>query len=263
MLKLAMFYCEKCGKKNENNEECCSFCGTKQKTMANEGEMKKCKQCEKQISVSANYCYYCGQDQAEILLKELKQPVEKQENPDDLEKEPEIPTVDISDPKKLKEFIRMAKKEGIEVHVLGKNESFRPGIVASTKLFLKDWINVNKRMGRADFWYGLCGTFLLSMPAGLVISLLASLAGPMTSGSAENVYKLGIAAWIAFFYVALLTAVVRRLHDIELPGYLALLLFFPGGDLIALVISTMPQRRTKSNYTFKDPRKKNKHKRDR
>lgn len=258
-----MFYCEKCGSKNESSGERCSFCGTKQKTMANEGEMKNCKKCEKQISVSANYCYYCGQDQAEILLKELKQPVEKQEKQDDQKEESEIPTVDISDPQKLKEFIKMAKKEGIEVHVLGKNESFRPGIVASTKLFLKDWVNVNKRMGRADFWYGLCGGFLLSMPAGLVISLLASLLGPLMSGAEGNIYKLGIAAWIAFFYVALLTAMVRRLHDIELPGYLALLLFLPGGDLIALVIATMPQRRTKSNYTFKDPRKKNKNKHDR
>lgn len=260
-----MFYCQKCGKKNELNElkeERCSFCGTKQEVGSSEVEMKKCKRCDKKIPVSSNYCYYCGQDQAEILLKNLDEPAEKKEKIAEKKEKQEVPTIDISDPKKLKEFIKMAEKEGIEVHVLGKNESLRPGIVPSTRLFLKDWINVNKRMGRADFWYGLLGTFLLSIPAGIMISLLASLFASMGSGSVENIYLLGVAAWIAFFYVALLTAEVRRLHDIELPGYLALLLFIPGGDLIAFIIAAMPQRRTKSTYTFEDPRKKNKNKHD-
>ena len=262
MLKSAMFYCQRCGKKNETENMRCSYCETYQQFDVSEVEKKNCKQCGKKIPVNANYCSYCGLDQAQILLKELDETSQAKEKENDQQKDDqknnEIPTIDISDPQKLKEFIKEAKKEGIKVHVLGKNESFKPGIVPSTKLFIKNWVNVNKRMGRADFWWGLLGTFLLSIPVGALISLIVSLFQGFLPGNVETISKLCMAAWLAFFYVALLTAMIRRLHDIELPAYLALLLFIPGGDLISFIIATLPQRRTKSTYTFEDPKKSNK-----
>lgn len=203
-------------------------------------------------------------DQAKILWQERQPQEEKDEAKDrakeqaaKAEQQQDIPTIKINDPKKLRAFLKLAQKDGLQVHVLGKNESLMPGLITSTKLFVHDWLKVNKRMGRADFWLGLLGTFLLSVPVGICLSLCVSLVNGLGPQAAETVFKAGLAAWLAFFYVALLTGLIRRLHDIELPAYLALLLFIPGGgDLAALVIAALPQHRKKNTYTFEEPGKK-------
>ena len=252
---LPMFYCQKCGKKNKAKSDWCSFCGTLQEISHTGIEMKKCKRCGRNIPVASNYCYYCGMDQAKILLNDLKGPSEEKKSESKKEK---IPTVDISDPKKLKEFIKLAQKEGLEVHILGKNESAFPGLLTSTKLFLRDWLNVKKRMGRADFWFGFLGMLILSIPAGMLISFAASIIPHLFPVGTMAVVKFGMAAWLAFYIVALLTALIRRLHDVELPAYLALLLFFPYTDIVALILAALPQRHNKSTYTFEGTKNKKK-----
>lgn len=253
-----MFYCQKCGKKNTEESQLCALCGTVQEVFEPETEFKACKRCNNQIPVRSNYCYYCGMDQAKILLSELK--VEKKQPPEEqpADQTEQLPKIDLSDREKLQKFIKLAKKQGVTVHVLGKNESVTPGVIPGTKLFLRDWLNVNKRMGRADFWYGLIGSFCLSIPIGILIGLLAIFVQRIDPAGLMSTIKFGMAAWVAYFTVALFTALVRRYHDIELPGYLALLLLIPYCDMIALIIALLPQKRTNTKYTFEDPRRKNK-----
>lgn len=258
MLSRSMFYCQKCGKKNTQEGQLCALCGTVQEVFAPETEFKACKRCAKQIPVRSNYCYYCGMDQAKILLSELKVKEKQPQEEKTADQADKLPTLDISDREKLQEFIKLAKKQGVTVHVLGKNESVTPGFVPSTKLFLKDWLNVNKRMGRADFWYGLLGSFCLSFPVGISIGLFAIFIARINSAGLMPTIRLGTAAWVAYFMVALFTALVRRYHDIQLPGYLALLLLIPYCDLIALILALLPQKRTNSKYTFEDPQRKKK-----
>lgn len=254
-----MFYCQKCGKKNEQASQFCDFCGTLQETQTAREELKKCKRCKKEIPVASNYCYYCGMDQAKILYDELKADDRRdrslKEQSDDAKK---TPTINISDRQKLEEFIKQAQKEGLTVHVLGKNESLKPGLVPSTRLFLKDWLNVNKRMGRADFWYGLLGMFLLSLPAGILISVITQGLQMLFAVTVVASTRVLLAAYLAFFMVTLLTALIRRLHDAELPAFLAVLLVVPYCDVFALLLALAPQKRTNSKYTFEGPGKENK-----
>lgn len=64
-----MMVCQKCGHKLEEGMEYCKFCGTHQEIFEEEFERKSCKFCKKNIPVNANFCSYCGKDQAFINVE--------------------------------------------------------------------------------------------------------------------------------------------------------------------------------------------------
>lgn len=42
-------------------------------------------------------------------------------------------------------------------------------MIVSTKLMLKDWLTVDKRMGTGDFWWGYLGMYLLTIIVSVIM----------------------------------------------------------------------------------------------
>ncbi|KRM05504.1 MAG: zinc-ribbon domain-containing protein [Liquorilactobacillus ghanensis] len=233
-----MKYCQRCGRKIANETIDCPHCGIKQENPT-EVENKHCKKCDQLIPVNANYCTYCGADQAFFYH-------------DDQQKTVVPPTV-TPEP-----AVKEKLEEDTVPNRLQKNESSRPGLIISTKLMIHDIFTISKRMGRADYWWGFLGLNLLSVAAGIIIGTLLSLVQMLDPQLTWTLYRLLLSAWLTFIYITVTTAQIRRLHDCEWSGWLILAKFiFFVGDIFIIYAMLQPQSVTQSKYTFKEKNRSN------
>lgn len=251
-----MYYCQRCDRQIDAKATHCPYCGVLQeRDLA--GEKKPCRKCEKQIPVNSNYCPYCGHDQAIFEYKET--PKAEPEPADESDKN--RLEADATELTELIEQIRQEnerlvrekhqKQEALRTKLqLPKNESKNPGLFTSTKLILKDCLKTDKRMGRADFWYGFLGSYLLFI---IVVAcgsvLIDTLRASFTFDSAQ-VLNIFFFICMTFWLLVVLTALVRRFHDAELPLIYLLLLLTGVGELICLLLAVKPQAITDERYTF-------------
>ncbi|KRN89575.1 zinc-ribbon domain-containing protein [Ligilactobacillus ceti] len=273
-----MITCQYCGRHIATDEMNCHHCGAHQERFDVENEKKNCKKCQQEIPVNANFCPYCGQDQAIFVRKTQPEKEVEQDMVDDAQKkQEEIIIQSLADLSKLADDAMLNKKladQGLLVKKLPKNESKKPGLITSTKLLLKDTFIMDKRMGRADFWWGnlgllllillyacLMGYLLVHFDGGLVMKgsiLNATLKWNAAPPPAWFMYFWNFSLWILYPFVSLvrMTAMVRRLHDLERSGLLVILIllmpFF--GELVVLLICMAPQKVTNDRYTFKTQR---------
>ena len=219
--------CQRCGFSIKESEQYCDHCGMKQEIFTEGFEAKKCKFCQKNIPVNANYCQYCGKDQAFIDVESFSEKVTVAEKTD----------VNNLDESKKKELLL--------------NESAKPGIFTSTKLMLKDMFVLQKRMGRADFWWSIAGIFLLSLIFGMVMGETLVVVNGFSPSSVEIVERIAISMWMTLVYISITTAQIRRLHDCSLPGILILIKFLFGfGDFLLFLLLILPQSKRDMSYTF-------------
>ncbi|MFT8824492.1 MAG: zinc-ribbon domain-containing protein [Liquorilactobacillus mali] len=217
--------CQSCGYSIEENEHYCNHCGTKQAIFEDGFEAKKCKFCKKDIPVNANYCVYCGKDQAFIDVKSFSE-------------------------KAAAEKVRPNSDETKEKK-LSLNESEKPGIFVSTKLMIKDMFVLQKRMGRADFWWSIAGIFALSLVFGLVLGEVLVIVNEINPAVVDLTERIAISLWMTLIYISITTAQIRRLHDCSLPGILILMKFLFGfGDFLLLLLLILPQSKRDMSYTF-------------
>jgi len=122
------------------------------------------------------------------------------------------------------------------------NESFRPGIISSTKLYFQDLFVGAKRMSRKDFWWGFLG---MTIVADVIVSLLGL---AITKMSILDYYwssLLGVALAITmgYYWISVFTAAIRRLHDRKMYGWWVLVALIPFVGVIALIVLLcLPQR---------------------
>lgn len=249
------YYCEKCGHKMDENEQRCAFCGAVQKHFLDQDyEKKKCKKCGKEIYVNANFCPFCGTDQAILNLnKDLKH--------DDAQKMGErVNKLESNDPQQtaLNEFMQQMQAAGIKIRVVKpeeKNESKKPGLITSTKLLIRDMFKINKRLGVNDFWWGFLGFFMICIGANILILELL----PLFKIQATMRLTLSISiASAVVFRLGMVTAIIRRLHDIQLPVWICLLWFIPIAQFVVWWLCMMGPQLDNNPYTFdeKDWKKK-------
>lgn len=121
------------------------------------------------------------------------------------------------------------------------NESFRPGIISSTKLYFQDLFVGAKRMSRKDFWWGALG---ISIIAYLLVAVLIWLMTkmPINDFYWSSIIGVAIAMTMSYYWIALFTAIIRRLHDRRLSGWLILLSLIPFGGLAVLILLCLPQK---------------------
>ena len=135
------------------------------------------------------------------------------------------------------------------------NETDHPGVGESTKLFFKDIFRYGKRMGRADYWYGMLG---LTIFDGILLIMLVTL-NSIANGIDTDVN--GLAFWVLLYlfifiivlmsvvtFLTTLSALVRRLHDISMSGAWVLLKFLPFGDLILLIFACQASKQKNNPY---------------
>lgn len=122
------------------------------------------------------------------------------------------------------------------------NESFRPGIISSTRLYFQDLFVGAKRMSRKDFWWGFLG---MTIVAGVIVSLLAWLITkmPVDDFYWSSIVGVALAITAGYYWISVFTAMIRRLHDRKLRGWWILLDLIPFvGELALIVLLCLPQR---------------------
>ncbi|WP_119317183.1 DUF805 domain-containing protein [Companilactobacillus formosensis] len=122
------------------------------------------------------------------------------------------------------------------------NESFRPGIISSTKLYFQDLFVGAKRMSRKDFWWGYLG---FSIVAYVIVALLAFILTkmPVMDYYWSSIVGVALAITMGYYWIAVFTAIIRRLHDRKMRGWWVLLGLVPVvGAVILIVLLCLPQR---------------------
>lgn len=250
------------------NEKRCAFCGAEQKRLSNDDyETKKCKKCDRDIYVNANFCPYCGTDQAILdLNKDLPNSTEddiSDENETDHNNqanltrqqklEQSLLNTNLDDEDSLNKFVKQMNDAGIKVRVVKpeeKNENVHPGIMASTKLMIKDTFKINKRMGINDYWWGFAGMLLIAF---IFATILATILVSMHMKEAvmlKTAMSIMMPFIIAYQFI-LFTATWRRLHDMNMSGVLMFFwLFGPFGRLALAFLCLMGPRLDNNPYTF-------------
>ncbi|MFC6181889.1 DUF805 domain-containing protein [Lactiplantibacillus daowaiensis] len=127
------------------------------------------------------------------------------------------------------------------------NENDHPNLFASTGLFFKDCLNIQKRLGRADYWWAWLGltilTILLTIAYGMFFASTF-----LYSDISFTSLVLPLFYWL-FTLVAGFTAQVRRLHDLGYSGAFWLINFVPVvGNLAVLIMLCQPSRQAGNRY---------------
>ncbi len=127
------------------------------------------------------------------------------------------------------------------------NESGRPGIYRSTKLFYKNLFVGASRSGRADFWFGFLGSALVSA-ALIAVLVLILFVLPISDWYFSAVCGVGMALCFGYFLIALFNGAIRRLHDAGHRAWWMLLLLIPTFGLIVLVILLCSPQKDDSSF---------------
>lgn len=260
-MRILKYYCQRCGRKIDAEARICSSCGVAQDRFDTTEETKPCKNCRKQIPVNSNYCIFCAADQAKLYTLDFDSKQEETKKvPEDKEQVDEPISGNLDNYNSFMEKLaQTAKEENEELNkikgtVNSKNETEKPGLVASTKLFLQDWLTINKRVGRADFWWGFIGMIIITALFAILLELSLSVVQAIMPSAVETVYTILFRLYLAFYFIAIGTGLCRRYHDAELPWYAILLYFVPVfGEILALILATKEQSVTNDKYTFIDP----------
>lgn len=85
------------------------------------------------------------------------------------------------------------------------------------------------RASRGAYWRTLAALAVLAAAGGLALDSLSGLAG---GGAAQKGLDLLIWGWLLFLAAFLVSAVVRRLHDISYGAVAAVFLIVPGLQII-------------------------------
>lgn len=122
------------------------------------------------------------------------------------------------------------------------NESTKPNILNSTRLYFQDMFVGAKRMGRADFWWGLLGMTLLTVVLMTVFGFLMNVLS-LRSFYWSAVMGVAFAMTFGYYWIAVFTATIRRLHDRNMRGWWTLLYVIPIiGELLLVIFTVLPQK---------------------
>ena len=147
-----------------------------------------------------------------------------------------------------------AELQKLKGKVTRANENEKPGLIPSTKLYLKDWFNINKRMGRADFWWSFVGMIGLTFVFSLVLSVVVTGLRSVEPNFANFFLNFMVRVFIGFILIANMSALIRRFRDAEIPVIAIVMVFIPVvGEIAAYILATKKQVVTNDDYTFIDP----------
>lgn len=131
------------------------------------------------------------------------------------------------------------------------NENAHPGLIASTRLYLRDMFQLNKRLGRADYWWANLASSLLIIGSELLYLMLTGLTSLTITQLSPQVIIIGLVLLVVYVVLTIagFTAQIRRLHDIGRSGFFWLCHFVPfAGTVIMIVILCQPSRQVNNPY---------------
>lgn len=132
------------------------------------------------------------------------------------------------------------------------NETAHPELLDSGLLYFRDSFKLNKRLGRADFWWSKLYVLTIHSLSGIVFALLFGLNEKLELESGDSYVGwvlIILVIYLVFFLIAGLTAEARRLHDIGLSGtHLVLHLIPLIGTLVLLFFCIQPSKQFGNRY---------------
>lgn len=135
------------------------------------------------------------------------------------------------------------------------NETGDPNLLISTQLIFKDIFRYGKRMGRADYWYGMLGLAIFDAMLLLMLMILINISNVVSD--IGNMLFLRTMIFLVMFtvifmvvvtFLVTLSAQIRRLHDIAMSGAWILLKLLPLGDLILLIFTCQRSKQKDNPY---------------
>jgi uncharacterized membrane protein YhaH (DUF805 family) len=111
------------------------------------------------------------------------------------------------------------------------------GILASTKNYFLKWNDFKSRIARSEYWWGLLGVYIITIVFGFALGFAVSFAGIMmgaSEGSINTTIDLILLPWYLFSFVAGISLVARRLHDINRSGWWYLIVLTIIGIFVVL-----------------------------
>lgn len=126
------------------------------------------------------------------------------------------------------------------------NESKNPGFLNSFNIFCSSFGNINKCMGRADFWWGYLGMTLISYLVMICCWLLFLLMNPGEDVS----YTFGVIYLVFSIIIGLITftAIVDRLHDTGHSGWNYCWIFTGIGGIYLLYLLCLPTNQNEKRW---------------
>ena len=120
------------------------------------------------------------------------------------------------------------------------------GPIQAVKRFFRKYATFSGRASRSEYWWWILAQFVITI-AFLALYLVLGFVGS-TIEDGRTVPGPGLFAgaalmllWLLAIIVPGIALVVRRLHDVNLSGWLALVLLVPGvGGLLVLIFSLLP-----------------------
>jgi uncharacterized membrane protein YhaH (DUF805 family) len=104
------------------------------------------------------------------------------------------------------------------------------------RALIADFINFNGRARRKEFWaFYLCSFVVLVALSGFGVLLNLAISG-FGNGPRTSIGLIPALLFVFAIYVPLVALFVRRLHDIGLSGWFALLCFTPALNAIAFIV---------------------------
>ncbi|WP_437556581.1 DUF805 domain-containing protein [Acidithiobacillus sulfuriphilus] len=113
-------------------------------------------------------------------------------------------------------------------------------VSAFKNVVMNNYANFDGRLGRAEFWWFYLMDTLIAVAIAVVTAMIFQ--------SAKAVY-IAVGAYYVILLLPMLSAEVRRLHDIGLSGWWLLVTLIPYlGGLMILIFLVMPPKPTGERF---------------
>ena len=122
------------------------------------------------------------------------------------------------------------------------------------KVCFKKYADFNGRASRSEYWWFYLFAVIIMFGSAFVLSFVGALFGTAAGSSTldsdlEVLANLGLLIAIAIFFIPLLSASVRRLHDTNRSGWYVLFQLIPCvGPIILLIFLVQESSKGKNKY---------------
>lgn len=106
--------------------------------------------------------------------------------------------------------------------------------IDATKNYFIKWLDFSTRISRSEFWWGYLGSIVVGILVGLCIGFVSGFIAAMMRWDVETTVNLAILPFQLYLTVAVLSLVVRRLHDLNKSGWWLLIVLTIVGVFILL-----------------------------